>query len=61
MSLTFPDGARFATGSATYPYRPATSYETTPRLILEIALIGMRPEVVVDTGASAVGDVLGVG
>jgi hypothetical protein len=50
MPLTFPDGARFATGATAYRYRPATSHETTPRLILEVEIEGIRTEAIVDTG-----------
>ncbi|HEY5866832.1 MAG TPA: hypothetical protein VI542_15000 [Candidatus Tectomicrobia bacterium] len=35
MALIFSDGERFATGANSYQCRPATTYETTPRMILE--------------------------
>jgi hypothetical protein len=50
MALTFPNGERFATGTAPYQYRPATAYETTPRMILEVDIDGLQTEAVVDTG-----------
>jgi len=50
MSLTFPDGGRFATGITPYQYRPATAYETTPRLLLEVEIDGIQAEAVMDTG-----------
>jgi hypothetical protein len=50
MALTFPDGERFTTGVIPYQYRPATAYETTPRLILEVEIDGIQTEAVVDTG-----------
>ena len=52
MTLTLPDGERFATGSVTYQYRPATTHETTPRIILAVEIDGILTEAVVDTGAS---------
>jgi hypothetical protein len=50
MPLTFLNGARFATGATAYQYRPATSDETTPRLLLEVEIDGIRTEAIVDTG-----------
>ena len=50
MTLTLPDGERFATGSVTYQYRPATTHETTPRIILAVEIDGIITEAVVDTG-----------
>ncbi len=41
MALQFSDGEVFATGSATYQYRPATPHETTPRLILDVMIEGI--------------------
>jgi hypothetical protein len=46
MALTFPDGERFSTGATVYQYRPATAYETTPRLILEVEIDGIQTEAV---------------
>jgi hypothetical protein len=50
MTLAFPNGEPFAIGSTGYDYRPATSQETTPRLVLEVAIEGILAEAVVDTG-----------
>jgi hypothetical protein len=50
MTLTFPTGEPFARGVTGYDYRPATSHETTPRLVLEVAIEGILAEAVVDTG-----------
>ena len=50
MTLTLPNGERFATGSVTYQYRPATTHETTPRIILAVEIDGIVTEAVVDTG-----------
>jgi hypothetical protein len=49
MTLTLPTGAPFAIGVTGYAYRPATSHETTPRLVLEVAIEGIVVEAVVDT------------
>lgn len=43
------DGERFATGAITYQYRPATTHETTPRIILVVETDGILTEAVVDT------------
>ena len=50
MTLAFPTGEPFAIGGTGYEYRPATSHETTPRLVLEVAIEGILAEAVVDTG-----------
>jgi hypothetical protein len=50
MTLTFPTGEPFALGVAGYDYRPATSHETTPRLVVEVEIDGILAEAVVDTG-----------
>ncbi len=50
MTLAFPTGEPFAIGVTGYDYRPATSHETTPRLVLEVAIEGILAEAVVDTG-----------
>jgi hypothetical protein len=50
MTLTFPTGEPFARGVTGYDYRPATSQETTPRLVLEVAIEGILAEAIVDTG-----------
>ena len=50
MTLTFPDGERFAIGATPYQYRPATAHETTPRIILEVEIDGIQTEAVMDTG-----------
>jgi hypothetical protein len=50
MTLTLPDGQPFATGATAYHYRPATAQETTPRLVLEVAIDGLVTQAMVDTG-----------
>jgi hypothetical protein len=50
MTLTLPDGQPFATGATAYHYRPATAQETTPRLVLEVAIDGIVTHAMVDTG-----------
>lgn len=50
MPLTFPAGAPFVLGVTGYDYRPATSQETTPRVVLQVAIEGIVVEAVVDTG-----------
>jgi hypothetical protein len=50
MTLAFPTGEPFARGVTGYDCRPATSHETTPRLVLEVAIEGILAEAVVDTG-----------
>jgi hypothetical protein len=50
MTLAFPTGEPFARGVTGYDYRPATAHETTPRLVLEVAIEGILAEAVVDTG-----------
>ena len=50
MSLSFPDGQPFTTGSTVYQHRPATVYETAPRLILRVAIEGLVTHAMVDTG-----------
>lgn len=50
MTLAFPNGESFAIGFTGYEYRPATSHETTPRLVLEVEIEGILVEAVVDTG-----------
>ena len=50
MTLALPNGESFALGVIGYDYRPATSYETTPRLVLEVEIEGILAEAVVDTG-----------
>lgn len=50
MTLALPTGEPFALGVTGYDYRPATSYETTPRLVLEVEIEGILAEAVVDTG-----------
>lgn len=50
MTLTLPDGQPFATGATSYHYRPATAQETTPRLVLEVAIDGLVTQAMVDTG-----------
>jgi hypothetical protein len=50
MTLALPNGESFALGVTGYDYRPTTSYETTPRLVLEVEIEGILAEAVVDTG-----------
>jgi hypothetical protein len=50
MTLAFPTGEPFTLGVMGYEYRSATSQETTPRLVLEVAIDGILVESVVDTG-----------
>jgi len=50
MTLALPTGEPFAIGVTGYDYRPATSQETTPRVVLEVAIEGIVVEAVVDTG-----------
>jgi len=50
MTLTLPDGQPFATGVTAYQYRPATAQESTPRLVLEVAIDGVVTHAMVDTG-----------
>ena len=51
MTLLFPNGDIFATGSTRYDYYPVTETETTNRIILEVEMQGIRTKAVVDTGA----------
>lgn len=51
MTLLFPNGDNFATGSLPYDYRPATESETTNRIVLAVEIEGVPTEAVVDTGA----------
>ena len=46
MALTFPDGEPLATGATSYQYRPATTYEITPQLLLEVEIDGIQTEAV---------------
>ena len=49
--LLFPDGETFATGAMRYDYSPATTNETTNRIILTVAVENTIIDAVVDTGA----------
>jgi len=51
MVLLFPNNEFFATGSLTYDYRPATTTETTNRIIFEVEIQGIKTLAVLDTGA----------
>lgn len=51
MILLFSNGDSFATGAVSYDYRPATTVETTNRLILAVEIEGIFTEAVIDTGA----------
>lgn len=50
MTLTRVDGTAFTTGTMLYEYRPATSAETTPRVVLPIAIGNYEISAFVDTG-----------
>lgn len=50
MPLFFADGEAFAVGAMPYQYRPATRAETTPRVILTVAIGNYRTAAFVDTG-----------
>jgi hypothetical protein len=50
MPLSFLNGEPFTTSATTYQHRPATVYETHPRLILRVAIEGMVTHAMVDTG-----------
>ncbi len=50
MALTFPDEQPFASGAMVYQRAPATAHETTPRIILRVAIEGVVTEAMVDTG-----------
>ena len=52
MALRFPHGQACPTSATSYAYRPATSYETTPRVILDIAIEGIATEAMIDTGGA---------
>jgi hypothetical protein len=48
--LYFADGQEFATGAIVYAYHPASAWETTPRIIVDILIGGLRTSAFVDTG-----------
>jgi hypothetical protein len=50
MPLFFADGEAFAVGAAPYEYRPATSTETSPRIVLTVAVENYETSALVDTG-----------
>jgi hypothetical protein len=50
MPLFLATGAAFASGATRYEYRAATSAETSPRIILTIAVGNYRTAAFVDTG-----------
>lgn len=49
MSFQFSDGEAFTTSAASYMYRPATPYETTPRVMLDVAIEGIHTEAIIHT------------
>ena len=50
--MLFFDGTQpFATGSSLYSYQPATEYETTPRIILRVAIERFNTTASIDTGS----------
>jgi hypothetical protein len=51
MLLAYRDGRSFATGAESYVYRPATTQESTNRLILQIDIEGFMTLAALDTGA----------
>jgi hypothetical protein len=51
MLPIFPDGRPFMTGAANYLYEPATSDDTTPRLLLQVLIEGKLTTAILDTGA----------
>jgi predicted aspartyl protease len=50
VPLHFEDNRPFAQGACPFLYRPATAWETTPRLIITTQIEGIQTEVVIDTG-----------
>ena len=50
--LFFANQVAFATGAATYAYRPASDRETSPRVILPILIEDFQTTGFVDTGGS---------
>src|SRR5438105_11666133 len=50
MALILANGDAFATGATRYDYRAATIAETSPRIILTIAVGNYRTAAFVDTG-----------
>lgn len=51
MTLLFSNEDTFATGATNYDYRPATSTETSNRIILQVEIQNVPTEAIVDTGA----------
>jgi hypothetical protein len=50
MLLRFTDGALFATGAAPYAYRPVTTGESAPRVVLTVRLGQIETSAFLDTG-----------
>jgi hypothetical protein len=50
MSLQFSDGSPFSSGSCSYERRPATEQETSPRILIQVAIAGVPTYAMVDTG-----------
>lgn len=50
MPLSFPNGEKFSDGAMPYEYRPATHAESTPRIVLTIAIGSFETSAFVDTG-----------
>jgi len=48
--LSFASGAPFATGAAQYDYRPVTTQEEMPRVVVRIAIDRFETAAFVDTG-----------
>ncbi|MFB2919174.1 hypothetical protein [Aerosakkonema funiforme] len=49
--LLYPDGESFAIGAIRYQYAPATTSETTNRIIITVAVENVITQAIVDTGA----------
>jgi len=52
MLLMFQDGRSFAQGACAYLYRPVTSGEITPRIVVEVQIEGVQAQAIVDTGGA---------
>lgn len=50
MFLHFSNGEPFSTGATRYIYRPASNGETSPRILLTVAIEGVQSLAFVDTG-----------
>lgn len=50
--ISFQDGRSFAQGVCKYQYRPVTSGETTPRIVVQVQIGNLDAQAVVDTGGA---------